>query len=415
MRGISDLDSVSLTEIFKNLTLLDLWSMRQCSKGFRNFVDDYFHSLYFVREQSLDLRAEMIENVNKILSNFGKFVRHLKVGHEPRQTNLILDMIARHCGGDVLKGLTLNGLHFYEIDMKGFAGVFNNLEFLEMTSCSGYQKCFENFLLQHEYPNLRTLRVKNSNVKTEAFKLFFVRKRNIKRLSCHCSDDLLPLIARNANEIEELDIWIQGAKISRDVMSVAQLRKLKVFKIYSNIWVDMSIIPLIKELAVNTEVEILDFGLLHNMTDEFWNALSNVTNLKELRFFSLSFTPNHTKSIEMLGQKLLKLESLILLNCYNFPYRNFLASVRNTDKFRKLYVWNFDLLRNDNFRPMVKDFIDWSGDHCFFSVNTLVIYLEEKMFLSMKRLLTQDNLKSIEKYNNIKIIRASHDVCSYDI
>lgn len=207
MRGLSDLDAVCLGEIFKNLSPLDLCSIRQCSKRLRHFVDDHFHSLYFVRDQWLDLTFISVENAEKILNNLNKFVRYLKVDFES-------SVVATRCG-DSMKGLSLVLLQLQ--DIQNFAGLYKNLEILEIRWCDYDQKCIENILLGHEYPNLTTLIVEihyhQHEVTTDVLKKFFMKKRSIKKLKCMwMRDDILPLMALNATEIEELDICLQQSE-----------------------------------------------------------------------------------------------------------------------------------------------------------------------------------------------------------
>lgn len=156
MRGMSDLDSLCLREIFKNLAPLDLCSVRHCSKGLLYFVEDHFQSLYFIDEKLLDLTAESNGNVSKILKHFGKFCRHLKVHQKTKKPNLMLDVIVNNCG-KTLKRLSLNSVHLYEMDILKFEGVFDNLETLELINCRGEQQSIE-----FEFPNLTTLKIISS-------------------------------------------------------------------------------------------------------------------------------------------------------------------------------------------------------------------------------------------------------------
>lgn len=399
MCGISDLDFVCLTEIFQNLAPMDLCSIRQCSKRLRHFVDGHLHSFYFVREQFLDLTKESIRNVDKILKHLGKFVRLLKVG-EKKKGNLMLDVIANNCS-DILKGLTLNRLHLYNIDMQKFGGVFENLEIIELIDCEGGKKSFENFLLQHEYPNLTTLRKINLSDTTKLLEKFFMRKRNVKKLSCSSiRGDLLPLIALNATEIEELQIEFNRLDENIDnLLSLAQCKKLKRLQIFGHIRDKRTnITALIKELSVTTELQMIGINNVE-FDKDMCDAISKLTNLKELRLRGVTFTFSGTTSKEMLGRKLSTLESLTLEWCNDFPYRNFLASVYKSDIFRTVYVGG----ENNFIAMMVKALIDQRYDRCFVP---LYIYLHNQLFDEMKELLTQDNLKLIEKYGNIKIIRA---------
>lgn len=411
MRGLLNLDAVCLTEIFKNLSPLDLCSIRQCKKSLHNFVDDHLHTDYFVREQMLDLTEESNENVVKILKYFGKFVCHMKVLEKVTELNFMLDLIAISCS-DILKSLTLIGLQLYEIDMLKFVGVFENLAILELIHCTGDPKYIANFLLGHEYPNLTTLKVQDiSGVGTEVLKMFFMIKRSIKHLSCSwVRDDILPLIVLNAADVEELDIMLWEESTAGNVMSLAHLRKLKRLKIGSTLY-PIPIITLVKELSINTQLEML--GIYNSeISEDFCDALSNLTNLKELRFWYGLFTVNDTKSIEMMCRKLPQLESLMLVHCSNFPYRTFFRSICKSDKFRTIYACAC-ILETDTFIDMMlTDFIDRKGHRCFVSGNPLCIYLEKAMFNDMNRLLNEDNLKSIEKYGNIKIFCANDDVFS---
>lgn len=395
MRGITDLDSVCLTEIFINLTPLDLCSMGQCSKRLRSFVDDHFHSLYFVREQLLEADRDM----EKILRHFGKYIRLLKVSGNQSEANLMLDVIANSCGNN-LKSLTLQQVEFYEIDMKKFVGVFDNLEILQLIGYDGDQKYIDNFLLGHEYPNLRTLIINsthtieiNIEIKTEILQNFFEIKRNIKKLDCGwVRDAVLPLIAQNAAEIEELCILIHLMEVARNVMSLAQLRKLKrlIIGCCFGLGYDYTvIIALIKELSANTKLEILGLYAI-TFTDKFYDVITKLTHLKELRLMNVRC--NDIESIEMLLRKLSKLESLTLV-CCDFPIRNVLESVYKSDKFRTIYLWGGPT----NYIQMLKDFIDENGRRCFNLENPLYIYA------SRIEGLTQNNINYIEKYGNVKI------------
>jgi len=316
--------------------------MRQCSKILRYFVDDHFHSLYFVREQGLDLKSEKIQNVKKILSHLGVFVRHLKVFDTP-------------------------------------------------------------ILLEHEYPNLNSLKVDDSSSKSAVLYKFFKRKRKIKKLSCEwINDGLLHLIAQNAVELEELDTWLPR---QASLMSLAQLRKLKRLKIRCYCSDRRLVTTLMEVLSANTELEILYmvFMLFEINNDEFFDALSNLTNLKELRFEDKKFTSNSIESIEMLG-RMSKLESLRLVNCRNFPYQNFLESIRKSNKFRTIYIWfSHPIYRYCYIQQMSNFCMDIRAHRCLVSENPVYIYLEEEMFHYMKGLLTLDDLKSIEKDGNIRI------------
>lgn len=164
--------------------------MRQSCTQLRKSVDHYCHSVYFTREQWLDIRRESIRNVSRILKNFGKFVRCLKVGEEGIKPNLLLDVIDSTRRG-VLKGLTLDSLHLHKIEIEIFARLFHNLTILEVIYGSGDRKVFENILLKHQYPNLTTLTVKKSFVQTEILRKFFMRPRIIKKLDCYVDDGLL--------------------------------------------------------------------------------------------------------------------------------------------------------------------------------------------------------------------------------
>lgn len=414
MRGLSDLDSLCLSKIFKHLRPLDLCSIGQCSRSLRYFVYDHLHSRYFVREELLDLTAELhIGNVNKVLKYYGKFVRHLKVRQWPRQQILTLDVIANNCS-DTLRSFSLINLKFYEIDMQKFARVFVNLEILELIDYQDSQKCVENFLLGHEYPNLTTLR---TNAGNEVLCKFFMRKRRIKKLICRSiSDDLLPLLVLNARTMEELEIWLpQVQENVRNVTSVAQLIKLKRLKI-GGLSREESYIALMRELSFNTELQVLKISVSIRVSDlkfneRFFDALSHLTNLKELRLEYLQFKSNDTRSIELMCRKLSKLESLWLTNCPGFPYRNFLTSACKSDKFRMFYVSAWDTLESNRFvAEILKDFIDFRVHRCFVSGNPLCIYLHGAFLNGMKGFLTEDNLKSIEIFGNIKIFRAHVDV-----
>lgn len=184
MAGLSNLDTVCLAEIFKNLSPLDLCSMRQCSKQLRYFVDDHMHSVYFAREQWLDLTNENTRDMVKILINFGKFVRYLKICDDNIRASILLEMIATYCG-DILKGLTLRWVRLYEIEIEKFAGLFDNLEILEIINCSGDRTGIEDFLLRQDYPNLKTLQITGIygtyqhgfRIQTDVLKTFFMKKR----------------------------------------------------------------------------------------------------------------------------------------------------------------------------------------------------------------------------------------------
>lgn len=417
MRGISDLDSLCLRKIFKNLTPLDLCSVRHCSKGFRYFVEDHFRSLYFIGEKLLDLTVESDDNVSKILKHFGKFCRHLKVHQKKtKEPNLMLDVILTNCG-KILKRLSLNSLHLYQTGMVKCDGVFDNLEFLELIDCQGDEKSIE-----FEYPNLTTLRIISTSGRfgllnfedTDLLKTFFLKKRSIKALTHRrrLHDDLLPLIALNAPEIEMLDITIR--QNTRNLMFVAQLKNLKLLQINST-YGERLIISLIRELSVCTKLEILGLSREFNLyTEEFWDALSNLTNLKQIR---LSGTPaaisiRENRSIEMLVRKLTKLESFMVVDCFDLNHRHFLELVCKSDRLRKVYVWENYNIRFDSSKSIeqiIKDFIGERRHRSFVSGNPLCLYLDNKLFNAMQTLLTQDNLKSIEKYGNIKISRANPD------
>lgn len=404
MREILDVDCLCLKEIFKYLTPMDLCSTRQSCTKLRDFVDDHFRLHYFAREQWLDLRTENVGNVKKILNNFGNYVSHLKVGEEPRASNLLLEVIATNCC-DVLKGLSLNRVYFYRIDMERFARIFNNLVILELSFCIRDQRYIEQFLLGHQYPNLTTLKVL-SVIETEILEKFFMKKRNIKKLSCwYISGDTLPLIVQNSAEMKELNISL---KDGGNLLSLAQLRKLKLLKI-SGLQFDQNIIALINELSVNNQIEMLGIGCYYDhYTDEFFDALTNLTNLKELQLMNGAVDLTDNKSIELLVQNLSKLESLVLVDCSAFPYQHFFELACNSNTFRTIYIRASGETEIKNvielMEVMIRDFINGGGHHCLVSGNPLCIYLHKKLFDRMEGLLMQDNLQSMEQYGNIKIL-----------
>lgn len=151
---------------------------------------------------------------------------------------------------------------------------------LELTCCYDVGK----FLLELEYPNLTTLIIKSS-IGRELLQTFIMRRRSIKKVSCGFIDgNILPLIARDAPEVEVLSIYPQNL---RNLMSLVQLKKLKRLEI--GFFHQKSIITLMKGLSVNNKLDMLgirSFGF----TDEFCNALSNLTNLKKLHL-SLGIYP----------------------------------------------------------------------------------------------------------------------------
>lgn len=412
MRGIEDLDAVCLTEVFKFLTPLDLSSVRHSCTKLKLFVDDYCRSLYFVREEWLDLRRESVGNVNRILNNFGRLVRRLKIqGDEETRSNLLPDVVSTRCGG-ILKNLSLSGFHLHEINIEKFSAVFDNLEILELNDFGYYdeKEYIENCLwLRHQYPNLTTLKI-FSDAAAKILEMFFTNKRSIKTLNCWtvCSS-ILPLIVQNSAEIEELDIHLQN---EGNLMSLAQLNKLKRLQI-GGFELGQTIVPLIKQLSVNNKLEKLGIrGPLEHFTDDFLYALSNLTNLKKLQFIGKTVTVNDIRSVELLGQKLSKLESLMMVDYPDFPYRNFLASASKSHKFRTIY---FYCLRDTNgfIKQMLKDFIAGRGvrgHRCLVSGDPLCFHLHKDVFNRMKEFLTEDNLQSIEKYENIKIVKANNDV-----
>lgn len=196
------------------------------------------------------------------------------------------------------------------------------------------------------------------------------------------------------------------------MFSVAQLRKLKRLEIGCNWQYDeRSIIELIEALSLNTQLDMLGIYDL-DISEEFYVALSKLT-LKELRLMSIKFPTNCTESIEALCRMLSKLESLVLNGCFNFPYRKFLASVCALDKLRTMYVWASVNETNNFIEQIVKDYLDGRGHRCIVLGDPLYIYLLEDMFDRVKGLLTQDNLKSIEKYGNIKIFVANETFKSF--
>lgn len=417
MRGLSDLDVVCMTEIFKNLKTLDLCSMRSCSKKLRNFVDDHFYSLYFVREQMLDLEIFHPGPKQIILQHIGKIVRHLNVFDTPVVgPPCVLEVIANNCC-DNLKTLHLRSQLHYEFDMRKFNGIFENLEVLHLHGGCYDVKYTENFLLGHEYPNLKTLDVSLSDFGSDVLDKFFMRQRKIKRLSCmRVSDDLLLLIALNAPEIEELDISRKLEINANSFMSMAQLKKLKRLRFicpYSGGSSDQRvIIELIKLLSANIELEVLCLEFFP-FTEELLDAISKLTTLKELRLIHVDFKLTSIKSIEMLGRILSKLESLRLTYCSDFPYRNVLPSIRNLDKFLTIYRWSSDSYPNEFIEQLQKCFMDIKTHRWLVSENPLCIYLDEETFRYMQELLTQDKLKDIEKYGNIKIREVKKSIDEY--
>lgn len=150
-------------------------------------------------------------------------------------------------------------------------------------------------------------------------------------------------------------------------------------------------------------------------TDEFCDAIRNLTNLKELRLNG-KFALNDTKSIKMLGGKLTNLESLVLQDVINFPYQNFLASASKLDKLRTIYIWDTDEREMNNFiQQMVKGFIDGKGDRCFVSGNSLSIYLADEMYDEISGLLTQKNLQSVQSSGNMKILKINSDYVFHEL
>jgi len=387
----------------------------------RYFVDDHLHSLYFVREQWLnlstgrsgggwkefsDLIKKNIRNVPIILSNIGKFVRYLKFCNLELRASNMLDMVATNCG-NTLKGLTLSCLQFDKVEMEEFPGIFDNLEKLEIINSSG--KSIENFLLSPEYPNLTTLKftgygigLLDDQLMADVLKKFFMRKRSIKKLTyelVHNDNDLFPWIVQNGAEIEEMQIFLRGDV--RNLMLVAQIRKLKRLQIDCS--GRTSTIALIKELSINTELELLGLYRLE-FNEELLDAIGNLANLKVLHLSIVRFTLR-TTSMEMLPRKLPKLESLTLTHCYDFPYRNILAALCKMDKFRTIYVWCSDKPDEDTFiQQMVTDFIKGRVHRSFVSGNPLCIYLWKRMFNPVKRFLTKLNFE----YENIKILEANY-------
>lgn len=237
-----------------------------------------------------------------------------------------------------------------------------------------------------------------------------MKKRNIKSLtSRRIHDDILPLIALNATEIEELDVSIQGVLI--DLTFVSQLKNLKLLQINTTIN-EIFIMPLLRELSVCTKLEILGISNLLNIYDEeLLDVLSNITNLKQIRLQRVGIEISVNTSIEVLVGKLSKLESIMFMDCFSMNHRKFLELLCNSDKLRKIYVWenNIRSRSSESIEEIIKDFIGESHHSCFVSGNPLCIYLENKLFNAMKIWLTQENVKSIEKYGNIKIFQASRD------
>lgn len=281
MLGLLDVDFLCISEICKFLMPMDLCSLRHSSRQLRDLVDVHFRSLYFAREQWLDLTKENIRNVIKILKHFGGLIRSLKVGYEVTGIDILLNAIATNYG-DILKGLSLHRVRFYEIDMEKFAEVFEHLEFLELMYFGDDEKYIENILLRPQYLNLKSLTLFAFDAR-EILQKFFMRKRNIKKLNCwSISADTLPLLALNAADIEELVICPESY---RNLTSVAQLRKLKRLEIECLFNDEKSIISLIKELSLNNQLEMLSI-LRFEFSDEFCYALSNLTNVKELQIRS---------------------------------------------------------------------------------------------------------------------------------
>lgn len=235
-----------------------------------------------------------------------------------------------------------------------------------------------------------------------------MRKRNIKKLMLMIwiSDDILPSIGQNATEMERLQIWFHEIVSARNLMSLAQLRKLKHLELYCVKCDNKSTIALIKELSINTELETFAVGRIR-VTNEFCDALSNLTNLKGLQLMRGTFKLNGTKSIEMLLQKLSKLESLMLVDCFEFPCREFLSSICKSVKLRAFYIFIDDIHETNNFIEEISKFsMNGMGHHCLVSGNPLCLHINGLMIDRM----TEDNFKSIERYGNIKIFLANRDV-----
>lgn len=420
MRGIFDLDFLCRKEIFKFLSPLDLCSVRQSCTQLKDFVDDYCESIYYEGEQCLDLREENIRDVSRILKNYGKCVRRLKVGlpfalnsSNSEVSNLLLDVIATNCR-KALKSLSLYWLQLNQIENEKLTKVFNNLAILELIGCrgawiNGNQKSFEIILLGQRYPNLRTLKVKSSQVTTSIYKKFFMRPRNIKKFHCYNMDDnILPLMAQNAVKMEELDIRV--AANTGKLVALAQLSKLKRLEIGGVGFDERATIDLINELSVKNQLEMLALHYFE-FNDELFHALSNLTNLNKLRLTG-TCTVNDTNSIEILSQNLTKLESLMLVNCVHFPYRNFLTSVCKSGKFRSIYVWEYGKRGeiNNFIEQLVREYSGWRGHRSFVEGGPLSIYLYEETYKRMKDVLTENNLKSIERYGNIEIRRATFEM-----
>lgn len=91
---------------------------------------------------------------------------------------------------------------------------------------------------------------------TETFsESFFMRKRNIKQLrNVNVNDDLLPLIVKNAAELEKLGIFPEKRL---DSISLAQLRHLTRLEIDCQGSDQRSLTALIKELRINNQLEVL--------------------------------------------------------------------------------------------------------------------------------------------------------------
>lgn len=129
-----------------------------------------------------------------------------------------------------------------------------------------------------------------------------------------------------------------------------------------------------------------------------------MTNLKKLRLWNVQ----DTKLIEKQFQKLSKLELMMFAVCFYFPYQYLLEAACKSQKFRTIYVYDFAF--ENNFQQMIKDLIDGRGQCCIVSGEPLFIYLHRGTFYRIKGLLTEDNLHSIEKYRNIKILPVNDEV-----